>query len=175
MAAPQPHPAPQPDFTLVATSLGSVATAATQLQTELPRIANANPIHLGQQTQQLINQNGQLSEKIDRVIRQNRRNRRQIRQIGVQIGEVIRRLSSVEIRLRNIEIRAQNTRISIRPLLGFRTGNEIPGCPTASEEISGLSTARADRILEALEIEVDKAATLPIKRELVRLALLPVS
>jgi hypothetical protein len=162
----------QPNF-------NTVASALTDLQTEIPLIANIGPVQLGQQLAAINHQLGTISRHLHRIrIEQRRirvgqrRIRIQQRDLIVQGQNILHRVSSLETRARNTEIRTRNNPSVIQPLLNVRTGAIIPNCPRTTEEILTLSTVRADAIILALQIQLNQGATLARKRAAIQLALL---
>jgi len=142
---------PLPNFDII-------ADAYTALAAQVPRLNNIAPIQQGQLLQQVLDQNTQILAEVQ--------------EIRAEIQDIRTRVSSLEIRAQNTEIRARNTRSRLHPLRDVHTGNVIPDCPGTATAINRLTAASAARILQALQIPVDPAASLAKKREAVRLAFL---
>ena len=128
----------QPNFNIITSAL-------TDLQTEIPLIANTGPVQAGQQ----------------------------FAAITQQLAAINTSLNQLQYLARNTEIRRGNNPSVIQPLLNVNTGAIIPNCPRTRLEILGLSRRRADRLILALQIQLNQGADLARKRDAIQIAFLP--
>ena len=145
-----------------------ISEAYQTLADEVPRLENIRVVQQEDRLQQLIRLSEQQQEKAQQ---QHDQNQQRFDQIQQQLAAISSRLSVIEnsnTQIRNAQTHLANPAAVLTPLRNIETGIAIPNCPATINDINSLTDARANSILQALQIPLPARLTLQGKRELVR-------